>query len=294
MITNLLPGLRDLRTPLATGYLWIVGLWLLIHQHVPRTARSATGPIRSLYELGNIVGHAAALAALTFVAYIVGSILAFKFGTNTNLLLRIRSQAPLVIRHYRMITEYVLFASGYINAIQLTSQLQGFTQPILDNARKYLTFDELSDVPQQGGRSTVLAARYVRTRRSAEIDLRDTYVHAVIEDFPAVGIQLQAKDRDLWDTYDRQQAEAHFRLAISLPIIFIFSALTAESGQLLWLFLLIVPVILIFSGLRTSVAASAVLVQAVVLNLVEPPILERLATEVAEAKLEGRRINPGP
>jgi hypothetical protein len=31
MRTSRLPGLRELRAPLAAGYIWLITLWLLLH-----------------------------------------------------------------------------------------------------------------------------------------------------------------------------------------------------------------------------------------------------------------------
>ena len=74
MLASLLPGLRDLRTPLAAGYLWMVGLWLLLHNKVPMSvAEAPAGPIKSLYEIGSLLGQAVILAALSFIAYLLGS-----------------------------------------------------------------------------------------------------------------------------------------------------------------------------------------------------------------------------
>jgi len=75
LITNLLPGLRDLRTPLATGYLWLIFLWLLLHKHVPTSVATAKGPLKSLYELSDLAGKGAILTATTFIAYLLGSLL---------------------------------------------------------------------------------------------------------------------------------------------------------------------------------------------------------------------------
>ena len=30
MLVNLLPGLRDLRAPLSAGFIWLLGIWLLV------------------------------------------------------------------------------------------------------------------------------------------------------------------------------------------------------------------------------------------------------------------------
>jgi hypothetical protein len=49
MLASRLPGLRDLRTPLATGPLWLIAVWLVVHNHVPLSTEQAQGPMRSLF-----------------------------------------------------------------------------------------------------------------------------------------------------------------------------------------------------------------------------------------------------
>jgi hypothetical protein len=57
MLANLLPGLRPLRTPLATGYLWILLLGMLLggKDHI-RNVASTRGPVKGLFDLGTILG----------------------------------------------------------------------------------------------------------------------------------------------------------------------------------------------------------------------------------------------
>jgi hypothetical protein len=114
------------------------------------------------------------------------------------------------------------------------------------------------------------------------------YTTAVADDLEAVGIQLQAKNRDFWDSYDRQIAEARFRNGIVPPIILIILLLAIESGHAWWLLLLIAPAILFYRGLLHSVMATSTLVHAIVLKMVEPPVLERLR-EVVAKKEEGAK-----
>src|SRR6478752_9778709 len=82
MLASLLPGLRDLRTPLAVGYLWLVGLWLIFHDSVPMNEASATGPLRSAYQLGGALGASAVLAAVSFVAYLLGVMILLRLEWN--------------------------------------------------------------------------------------------------------------------------------------------------------------------------------------------------------------------
>lgn len=69
----LLPGLRELRAPLAAGYVWLLDLWLLFGTHIP-SSDEATGVVARIYELDGVVADLGGGVALSFVAYLVGSL----------------------------------------------------------------------------------------------------------------------------------------------------------------------------------------------------------------------------
>jgi hypothetical protein len=71
MLTTLLPGLRELRAPLAAGYLWLVTAWIALASRIP-TPETASGVLKDIYRLGQAVGKPGVIAAVTFVAYIIG------------------------------------------------------------------------------------------------------------------------------------------------------------------------------------------------------------------------------
>ena len=119
--------------------------------------------------------------------------------------------------------------------------------------------------------------------RSTE-DAEDYYLIRMIDELGAVAIQLQAKNRDLWDSYDRHQAEVQFRLGISLPFALIVLIFAVQSSPW-WLFLLIIPIALLLLGRRESWTAGQTLVQAITLRIVDPPVLAR-PREVAAQKKE--------
>jgi hypothetical protein len=73
MLASLLPGLRDLRTPLTVGYLWLICGWLWFHDVLPQRD-TARGAIADLFDLDGILPPATVLAAVTFIAYFLGSI----------------------------------------------------------------------------------------------------------------------------------------------------------------------------------------------------------------------------
>src|SRR5690242_12607993 len=75
MLSSLLPGLRDVRTPLMVGYSWLLIGWLIFAGKLPSHRAPGKGAIAHLLDLSKLVGCSATLVPLSVVAYIVGAIL---------------------------------------------------------------------------------------------------------------------------------------------------------------------------------------------------------------------------
>jgi hypothetical protein len=75
VLMNLLPGLRELRAPLASGFLWLAAAWLALGSWLPAERPPGDGEIARLWDLGGAVGKTAVLAAVSFAAYLIGSFL---------------------------------------------------------------------------------------------------------------------------------------------------------------------------------------------------------------------------
>jgi hypothetical protein len=73
MLSSLLPGLREIRAPLAAGYVWLVVAWLLLHDRIDQGS-SATGAVSALTEFRDAIGLGGVAAATTFVAYLLGAL----------------------------------------------------------------------------------------------------------------------------------------------------------------------------------------------------------------------------
>lgn len=73
MLSALLPGLREIRAPLAAGYLWLVVGWLLVHDRIA-TGSSAHGAVDALSDLRHAIGVGGIGAAATFMAYLLGAL----------------------------------------------------------------------------------------------------------------------------------------------------------------------------------------------------------------------------
>lgn len=74
MLASLLPGLRNLRAPLAAGFLWLTVIWVCVAPQIPENFAATKGLEHDLYRLGSAAGKASIAAALVFGAYILGVI----------------------------------------------------------------------------------------------------------------------------------------------------------------------------------------------------------------------------
>lgn len=78
MLASLLPGLRELRTPLAAGYLWLVFVFLVSGS--PTSVEAAPSQLQDLATAVQALGKAAPGIAVSFIAYLIGSVSQDVFG----------------------------------------------------------------------------------------------------------------------------------------------------------------------------------------------------------------------
>ena len=69
MLASLLPGLREVRTPLAVGYLWFFNFWLWFGDDLPRQVSDTDSPVvQQVFELSDLLGKGITVAAISFAA----------------------------------------------------------------------------------------------------------------------------------------------------------------------------------------------------------------------------------
>lgn len=73
MLANLLPGIRELRAPLATGYIWLLTFWLWIPDHF-KDKPPTEGALGDIARLAHYSGRLGVGIALSFVAYLIGAL----------------------------------------------------------------------------------------------------------------------------------------------------------------------------------------------------------------------------
>jgi hypothetical protein len=338
MLASLLPGLRELRTPLAVGYMWLLNLWLVLHDVVPtKSTQGSSDTTKAVFQLGGIVGATASLAVLTFVAYVLGSMLTVTLGWNVLLMQPEDMMRSLAFGDYlRKLHRrerlqrglQAVFIRPFLPDCELLdNQLIGFVgrslnrisgpvseeieqrsirMALLEQQRDALNErigqapsveqealyeQQLLDVlSEQRALSAQRQAFYEQPGLSEKVALSsfvgdnipsvpEEYQFVISNQLPTVGIQLQAVNRDLWDTFDRARAESEFRSAIAWPLFVLVLILGSQLSPW-WLFLLFIPIVLLVLGMGKAFEATSTLVQALELDLVKPPIFVRLEEEV--------------
>lgn len=270
MLTSLLPGLREIRAPLATGYVWLVAAWLAGASTLVRP-RGSDGLLGDLTELADRVGSAATLAATTFVAYVVG-VLSVEATAVALPVLRI-------LRRRRVVGEGLRPGSATPSPAGRAALLEA----VLDQVARRSESDPQLQRKLDQTRATCGEQRSLEDPavRRALVQVRidvDGYCAEVESDLPLMPLRLLAAERmdDVFGEFDRLRAEAEFRASVAVPLAALVGVLAWQGSP--WALLgLVAPAHLVFEAKRNVVAATDVLAEYVRACPEESPVLARLA-----------------
>ncbi len=293
VLSSLLPGVRDLRGPLAAGYIWLLILWLWFADTLP-SEETATGVFATLYRLGNLVSSLGIVAALSFVAYIVGAL----SGSVSSGLLS-ASKRVLQYRHFliRAPMEYARFLNrvarnimgnltehhrrAYLNQLEEESLLE-------EELRWILFYGDPRQPPEQ--------PRGGHARRLLRIGGRKTTARGLVHQrnflFPrdrdVLRTRLMARHETLYGEFDRYQSEAEFRSAIAVPLGVLIVSM-AFLAHAIWLSFLAAVVGLWVQAIRIDERADLALVAGVTGKHIDSPtaeILQDAASRVRSPDIE--------
>ena len=288
MLASLVPGLRELRAPLAAGYLWLVGLWIALEPHAPERSQ-ASGLSKSLYGLTDQVSQVGLGAASAFVAYLLGALsLAFfsaplrwplRYDPSSNRDERLIAVTPWARAAVETITQRRRDA---ISA-QLALTPIGFEQLVDSNVDRETIKRRRTMIRKP--RPT----RSVSTRMSSSTPAPATaaeeaaarVVRAVLREFDLIMTRLMATEKDLFSDADRHRAEVEFRIAIVPPLLALAVIVAVEVDNPAWAVTisatgLVVSAALFWDALTRQRDANDALVDALAIGAVKAPTLERL------------------
>jgi hypothetical protein len=260
VLASLLPGLRQLRTPLAIGYLWLLNLWLLFADDLPR--KPTDGLVGNVFELAGFLGDAILLAAISFGAFIIGSISLLAPNSLFAVNVFVNSLPRLPFR---------ALPASFLVAVSDLWQRQGL----------------------QGIRWSETLS--LKERRERDSDIRSTVRELIIQrsDLRA---KLLTTDIELYSEYDRLEAEADFRLNISVPLAVLCGILAYEVNPV-WLLGLAPVAVLFWRGTTRAFDAVTVLIRAILVGKIEasetPAITDPASGFVRRALLKVRSAFAG-
>ncbi|MFD8415498.1 hypothetical protein ACFV2Q_27675 [Streptomyces sp. NPDC059650] len=264
MLASLLPGIRELRTPLATGYLYLLTLFLLIGGRIPAKAE-APDALKRLYDIVEWMGKPAALAATTFVAYLVGSVLEVRATTFRHRLRQPRAR------------------SKQLNQVRMEHERRERWQLPTSHPEVDPVWREMAVwiLLSKSTVDTLVRYMFGRTGR-LEVTISELLRAFVLlmNEFPQLRTRLYQADKDLYGDYDRLASEADFKVNIGAAAI-VLSCVAATVVEPWWALPVGPMAYLIRRGFSTAEEANDALVQAVVTDVVKSPRFEERLSELS-------------
>lgn len=308
MLASLLPGLRELRAPLAAGYVWLLALWLSFSA-LPVQADYSSAIYRPVIDLANWAGKPAIFAASAFTAYLVGvisnSIIDF-LRKSTGQLRRTRGRRSkvdvalrdaVINRLSKRLVNDSAFQEQVVNRVSelryehANRVLQREVNDLipveeLSERVKYTLPQQLRIGPEGEIRARALENHYSRSNiLKAVIDTRPL-VEDARRDLDYVAPRLLGKEDAIYGEYDRLMSEGQFRVGMFLPMCYLFGSLSWLVNPW-WALGLLLPSTLLYLGVRSHSSARQNLALAIVAERIESPALEHLASaEISFASYE--------
>ncbi|MGW2426675.1 hypothetical protein ACWC0C_47335 [Streptomyces sp. NPDC001709] len=212
--------------------------------------------MKQLYEVGGWVGKSAILVAVTFAAYLVGSILELRATRVTDWLWK------KVAAHY--LRKGTLHEKPYW--VLAGSQL---SRPMAESLKNYVM--EKMSLDEEG-----------RDFTPAQLEERGSALLALHSELPQIRTRLYTVNKDMYGEYDRAAAEADLKSNVALAGIFL-SVVLAVRLTPLWAFICIPMALLLVRGLLGIRQANDVLVRAITSEVIQSSRFETRAAEFRKA-----------
>jgi hypothetical protein len=276
LLAQILPGFRDFRTPLVTGYLWLLSTWILLGKPVPTKDRK-DGLMGTINALSEYLSPALVLGGLSFIAYIIGILLAIdlKFVTRVMQFPPFRGRGMTngtgsTLR--RLLEEAFKRAEGRAVTWEMIYKEFDIESPSLWTEKDYI--DKAEGDPNE----------LKRLRREGALFEAASILTARIEaEIPTLATKLQEKNKDLYDSYSRDKSEAEFRLSVALPIaaasvLVSFLGLFNNPTLNVWVSSagFIAAAVLFYKGWKKSHEATNIIITVLDIDVIKSRVLERL------------------
>lgn len=274
-LANLLPGVRELRAPLAAGYMVLLGVFLAFGGHFTDEMH-ATGVLHTFFQVSDAFGTAGALAVLTFGAYVVGALIADGAGELFN-----RFGSPTGPLAKQLLTAHAQSAYAEAVAARRTSS-GGDPEDATDEALRLVGEAVREDRLSLWQWLTSWAVRPDDLYTMEEIRAVDGPERQVLrlanqtnEELDLVLTRLLGAQPALYSAVDRLRSEVELRQAVATSGFVLGLGLLINGQWLAGVATMIVAAFLPFQAGRRQRDANNLLAQALWLRRVDSPTLER-------------------
>jgi len=139
ILANALPGFRDLRGPVVTGYLWLLFGWLVVHPNLDCRPPSKIGG--ALFDAGHQVGRVGVFIAISVAAYFIGTASQLVSERLTARIRAIAELSPLAFLGYSGDPIASMFANISAPVMDIFCQAHGSPNPrtFVTSSRKCAT-----------------------------------------------------------------------------------------------------------------------------------------------------------
>ena len=268
MLASILPGLREVRTPLAVGYLWLLNLWLWWGNKLPRQAPedSEWSAASRIFELSGWLGKGATVAAVSFAAYLLGSLILLpytpsRFGPVTGYPFKSDEwqflYGHMFLKGSPTRMKNPIYRLFYRLNVALTDLATAIASRILGSA----------------------ARSFIATTRELAAEVNESEndtLQLVTKNREDLRTRLLVADKELFGEYDRLSAESQFRINVALPLLLaIMTVLVTADLRYWWTLVIVLPMTGIFvaQGIVRDFEAITVLMRATIVGKIRPPYL---------------------
>lgn len=301
MLAQILPGFRDFRTPLITGYLWLVVVWIIFGQPLP-SPETRHGLVGLINAASSYLSPAAYLAVLSFVAYTVGILLAVNVTRATGLIYMFgfNSERSWDEAKGRRTLRWVWnrknpTTARSLNWLSTRTLTKLLTEAIRRTDKRFVSpqtvwneyglvspdYDEWDRTRKENDFNNAQLSDHFRDETLRT--LRPILLLEMVDEIPALATKLQEKNTDLFSSYDRERSEAEFRLSVAFPIAILsiqvwaldfaddrfLSTLAAVLG-------VTVAIALLRKGYIKALEASSVIVTALDIGTIQSQVIQKL------------------
>jgi len=287
MLASLLPGLRDLRVPLSSGLIWLFVAWLIVYPTIPQRAE-ANGLVSKIYEVFDAFGPALLATVVSFIGYVLGILVARPTIAISRALVRLARAivgTPVAPKYPQPVK---LSASSEEQAFQLATSV----------ARQFSVLAASRDPDSPRGRWNQNEAQRIQDRFLAVEDgfAPTTLMRRMGSDVPLVATRLLADNRELFDRYDRADAESAFRYCVAPPLFVAVLLLAWRTDVDAWGWVVaigvgaLVAMLLLADGARKEMESNDAIYQAVFAGSVHFPSIEAAQRNLDALRERERRL----